>query len=420
MEAGIVAQLDDLGPVHLAALLRAVRNQRMQSPREVARRVGTSARALRQCERGDEPVPPDLLAALAAYYGGDLTARFDTRAPIPVDPDKIPTGTEALNLRSADAAPVPAAEPSELAVETLLADLALARLGTVLRSTREEHSNSRHHVASQVGTTARDLRRYETGATPVPHGVLTALAEFYAHDLDTHFAHRNPVPADPSRRAGGVEEAQAHSGDGDEALGAYVGMLRSRADPTPNMPLTLRAGDMAALSSALAVDAEHVNGRIAELLARTTRLRHHHEMRRRRRILSGAGLGMVVATIAGFGVGNLVAALPSRADPLTSTVAAPSTTDTALATTSVASSTVAEPSTTAAAPPTTTAAPPTVVETTSVPTTEPPTTTSVAIGTPITDIAPPTTTTFPRPRISTDTTPMSIPGTGPITITTNP
>jgi len=44
----------------------------------------------------------------------------------------------------------------------------------------------------------------------------------------------------------------------------------------------------------------------------------------------------------------------------------------------------------------------------------------VAIGTPITDIAPPTTTTFPRPRISTDTTPMSIPGTGPITITTNP
>jgi transcriptional regulator with XRE-family HTH domain len=308
-----------------------------------------------------------------------------------------------------------AAEPSDLAVESLLADLALARLGTVLQSTREEHSNSRRDVASQVGTTARELRRYETGAAPVPRGVLTALAEFYGEDLNTHFAHRDPVQGDPMHVAGGVEEAQAHSGDGDEALGAYVGILRRRSDPTSDTPLRLRADDIAALSTALDVEPEYVTGRISELLARTTRLRRHQKVRRRKRILSGAGIGIAAATIAGFGTGAMVAALPSHADPLTTSVAAPSTTG------ADPSTTVAAPSTTVSTTSTTVAPPSTVPETT--PATDPPTTTTlVVIGTPITAIAPPTTTTttFPRPDITTDTTPMTTPATEPVTIVTNP
>jgi transcriptional regulator with XRE-family HTH domain len=421
IEASAVASLDDLAPAHLAALLRAVRNQRTQSRRDVARRVGTSVRALRRCERGDASVPRDLLAALASYYGDDLTGRFEMPPPIQVDQPRIVVGNEDVRPRLGGAPALPAAEPSALAVESLLAELALARLGTVLQSTREEHSNSRRDVASQVGTTARDLRRYETGAAPVPRGVLTALAEFYGDDLNTHFAHRNPVQVDPMRMVGGVEEAQVHSGDGDEALGAYLGILRRLPDPASDRPVTLRADDMAALSSALDVEPEHVKGRITELLARTTRLRRYQKVRRRKRILSGAGIGIAAATIAGFGTGAMVAALPSHADPLTITAAASSTT-VAEPSTTVAqpSTTVAQPSTTVAQP-TTVAEPATVPETT--PATEPPTTTTfVAIGPPITVIAPPTTTTttFPRPVITPDTTPMTTPATEPITIITNP
>jgi transcriptional regulator with XRE-family HTH domain len=363
-----------------------------------------------------------MLAALVRYYGADLTGRFEPFVPIVVDPEPVVDRSGAVQRLSAgDDAGIPAVEGSELAVETLLADLALARLGTVLRSTREEISTSRRDVASRVGTTARELRRYETGVTPVPRGILTALAEFYGDDLDTHFAHRNPVRVDPSRRAGGVEEAQAHSGDGDEALGAYVGILRRPLGLACDEPLTLHADDMAALSTALAVEPEHVKGRIVELLARTTRLRHHHNVRRRKRILSGAGVGIVVATLAGFGTGAFVSALPGHADPLAAPVAPTS------ATAAEPSTTTEEPSTTflllpttGAVSPTSLAAPPAVVETTTVPTTEPPTATGVAIGSPITAILPPTTTTVPRPQISTDTTPISIPGTEPVTVITEP
>jgi transcriptional regulator with XRE-family HTH domain len=291
-------------------------------------------------------------------------------------------------------------------------------LGTVLQSTREEHSNSRRDVASQVGTTARELRRYETGAAPVPHGILTALAEFYGEGLDSHFAHRNPVRVDPMRVAGGVEDAQVHSGDGDEALGAYVGILRRRTDASSGGPVKLRADDLAALSSALDVEPEHVKKRITELLARTTRLRRHQKVRRRNRILSGASIGIAAATIAGFGIGALVAALPSHADPLV----ASATTSTTIA---EQSTTTAATSTTAAATSTTVATPITVPETTTpatepttTPATEPTSTTIVEIGMPITVIADPTTTTtaFPRPDITTDTTPMTTPATEPVTV----
>jgi transcriptional regulator with XRE-family HTH domain len=358
---------------------------------------------------------------LAAHYGDDLTGRFETLAPTQVDQDQFVVRAEEGQLHPGDVFADPSVEPSELAVESLLADLALARLGTVLQSTREEHSNSRRDVASHVGTTARELRRYETGAAPVPRGILTALAEFYGDDLDSHFAHRNPVQLDPMRVVGGVEDAQVHSGDGDEALGTYVGILRRLPDPNSDRPVTLRAGDMAALSTALDVEPEHVKGRITELLARTTRLRRHQKVRRRKRILSGAGIGIAAATIAGFGTGAMVAALPSHADPLTATVAAPSTT-VADAPTTVAepSTTVSATSTTVSATSTTVAEPSSVPETTLA--TDPPTTTTtiVVIGAPITVIAPPTTTTttttFPRPNITPDTTPMTTPGTEPVTI----
>ena len=78
---GIVARLEDLGPTRLGALLRAVREQRMQSRRDVAKRVGASTRMLRHYERGDEPVPGNVLGLLADYYGADLSARFEARVP---------------------------------------------------------------------------------------------------------------------------------------------------------------------------------------------------------------------------------------------------------------------------------------------------------------------------------------------------
>ena len=189
---GIVARLEDLGPTRLGALLRAVHEQRMQSRRDVAKRVGASTRMLRHYERGDEPVPGKVLGLLADYYGADLSTRFEARVPAHDDPN--PSGAQPdagpLPSRPADLRGEPAAESSDLGAETLLADLALARLGTLLQSTRVERSDSRRDVASQIGTTARALRRYETGTTPVPHGILTALAEFYGEDLDTRFGHR--------------------------------------------------------------------------------------------------------------------------------------------------------------------------------------------------------------------------------------
>jgi transcriptional regulator with XRE-family HTH domain len=423
----IVAQLEDLSSERLGALLRAVRDQRAQSRRDVAKRTGVSARSLRSFERGDASVPRDALASLAAYYAEDLSARVGARVPAPEEPPALPT-TVAAALARESAGPGPTS--SELGVESLMADLALARLGTLLQSTRVERSDSRRDVASQIGTTARALRRYETGAAPVPRGILTALSEFYGDDLDTHFGHRSSTVVDPVRAVSPIEAAQIHSGDADEVLGAYIGILERLPSAAPGAPVALRADDIAALSTALAVEPEHVTGRIAELLAWTTRLRRYRRIRRRRRILSGAGLVIALGTLAGFGVGALAAALPSHADPITvgaatTTIDAPSTTATEPSTTTVpeASSTtsiptpVAEPSTTIAPPPVDVTLPP-------VPVTEPPTT-ALAISTAATLTEPPTTattttTTFPRPVISTDTTPMSIPGTEPITIIANP
>ena len=94
--------LDDLAPPRLGTLLRAARKQTGSTRREVARRVGTSPSELRRYERGDAPVPPTLIAALAECYGEDLTAQFATRAPIQLDAHHLVVGTEAQALESDD------------------------------------------------------------------------------------------------------------------------------------------------------------------------------------------------------------------------------------------------------------------------------------------------------------------------------
>jgi len=318
----------------------------------------------------------------------------------------------------------PGAEPSELVVETLLADLALTRLGTLLQGARENSSTSRRDVASKVGTTARALRRYETGAVPVPRGIVTALAEFYGEDLNSPRAHGAAVPAQPARAAEAVDAVQTSSGEADDVLRAYVGILGRDPRPTPSESVTLHPGDIAALSTALAVEPEQVKGRIAELLTFTTGLRRKTRLRRRKRLLSGAGVAAVLATGAGFGIGALVGAAPSRADQVTSGVTASSTTATSSTTVASTSTTAAPTSTALASTSTTVAVTPPPVTIAPPPVTAPPTT-SLGIATAVTVVetttsttTTTTTTTIPRPVISTDTTPISIPGTEPVTIIT--
>ena len=100
---GVVALLlDDIAPARLGTLLRGARKQRSLTRRDVAGRVGTSAADLRRFERGDAPVPPHLVAALAECYGEDLTAQFAAREPIQVDRRRIAVGAENATLRSSD------------------------------------------------------------------------------------------------------------------------------------------------------------------------------------------------------------------------------------------------------------------------------------------------------------------------------
>ena len=192
-EASIVGSLNDLAPARLGALLSAVRKQRTESRRDVARLVGTNVRAVRRCERGDAPAPHDMLAALAAHYGDDLTARFEPRSPINVGRHQIIARTDESQLGSGT--PLPnrkrqrRSSRSRRSSRTSLFHVSARCCVAPARNTR---TAGRRDVASQVGTTARELRQYETGATPVPHGILTALAAFYGEDLDSHFAHRSP------------------------------------------------------------------------------------------------------------------------------------------------------------------------------------------------------------------------------------
>jgi transcriptional regulator with XRE-family HTH domain len=101
--AGVVALLlDDLAPPRLGSLLRGARRDRGLSRREVAERVGTTPSDLRRFERGDTPVPPDLVAEFAECYGQALTAQLATRAPIHVDTQRVVVGDEVATLDSID------------------------------------------------------------------------------------------------------------------------------------------------------------------------------------------------------------------------------------------------------------------------------------------------------------------------------
>ena len=95
--------LDDLAPPRLGTLLRAARKHTGATRREVAQRTGTTPGDLRRYERGDAPVLPHLIAALAECYGEELTAQLATRAPIEVDDRRIVVGTESRTLESDDA-----------------------------------------------------------------------------------------------------------------------------------------------------------------------------------------------------------------------------------------------------------------------------------------------------------------------------
>jgi transcriptional regulator with XRE-family HTH domain len=101
---GVVALLlDDLAPPRLGTLLRAARKHAGSTRREVAQRIGTTPSDLRRYERGDTPVPPRLIPALAECYGEELTAQLATRAPIELDERRIVVGTESRALESDDA-----------------------------------------------------------------------------------------------------------------------------------------------------------------------------------------------------------------------------------------------------------------------------------------------------------------------------
>jgi transcriptional regulator with XRE-family HTH domain len=100
---GVVALLlDDLAPPRLGTLLRAARKHAGSTRREVAQRIGTTPGDLRRYERGDTPVPPRLIPALAECYGEELTAQLATRAPIELDERRIVVGTESRALESDD------------------------------------------------------------------------------------------------------------------------------------------------------------------------------------------------------------------------------------------------------------------------------------------------------------------------------
>jgi transcriptional regulator with XRE-family HTH domain len=101
---GVVALLlDDLTPPRLGTLLRAARKRTGATRREVAHRVGTTPGDLRRYERGESPVPPRLIAALATCYGEELTAQLATRAPIDLGERRLVVGTEERVLESDDA-----------------------------------------------------------------------------------------------------------------------------------------------------------------------------------------------------------------------------------------------------------------------------------------------------------------------------
>jgi transcriptional regulator with XRE-family HTH domain len=103
-QKGVAAlPLDDLAPARLGMLLRCARKQQSLTRRSVASRIGATASELRQCERGDAPAAPSLIAALAECYGDDFNAQFAPRTPIQLDTNRIVVGPEEVTLQTNDA-----------------------------------------------------------------------------------------------------------------------------------------------------------------------------------------------------------------------------------------------------------------------------------------------------------------------------
>ena len=95
--------LDDLAPARLGMFMRRARKQRSLTRRKVAEQIGTTARELRQCERGGARIAPSLIVALAECYGDHLGAQFARRTPIQLETRRIVVGTEEVRLETNDA-----------------------------------------------------------------------------------------------------------------------------------------------------------------------------------------------------------------------------------------------------------------------------------------------------------------------------
>jgi transcriptional regulator with XRE-family HTH domain len=206
-------------------------------------------------------------------------------------------------------------ESSPGVVALLLDDLTPPRLGTLLRAARKEHGSTRREVASRVGTTTSELRRYERGETPVPSSVIAALAECYGEALTAQLATRAPIQLDDRRLVVGAVEQTFATDDSDEVLQHYVGIVARLRNTQPGEPIGLRADDLVALSSALGQDADHVEARIVELLGCTpTEARSlHAEMLRRKLVVPVAGLVAGFAMVAGIGAASAAPALQAAA-----------------------------------------------------------------------------------------------------------
>jgi transcriptional regulator with XRE-family HTH domain len=79
----------DLAPERLGQVLREARRNVGLSRRRAAKRTGIEASRLRRYERGDAPVPDEVLARLRALYGDALDDLVAPRAPLTVEPTRV-------------------------------------------------------------------------------------------------------------------------------------------------------------------------------------------------------------------------------------------------------------------------------------------------------------------------------------------
>jgi transcriptional regulator with XRE-family HTH domain len=99
--------LEDSMPAdRLGELLRAARKRRGWKRKEAALRVDISAKKLRDYEQGKKPVPPEICAELAEWYGDDLTAHVPLRVPPRLDDQWVVVGDEVRPVDGGDSTEV--------------------------------------------------------------------------------------------------------------------------------------------------------------------------------------------------------------------------------------------------------------------------------------------------------------------------